>query len=280
MRCGRWSIHAGGFFVCDRPCAERGRRRLGGDATIVALGLGAILWPVLFEPSLDRGGLTLAPAALAGLFLFGAVVRVALLLTSGRSECRPVMRLALVSVGIVGFLGGFVLDATLGAADLDWEVFAGIATLMATAVMTRLALSFRAVEEMHAQAFASERRFRMVFESAGVGMSIGRDGMMTETNEAFQRLLGYSGEELARMHYLDVTHTDERDLELEVQRELREGQRPSFTVERRYIHSDGRTVWARVTVTRARDASFGIAVIEDITTRHELVFAFSALAAA
>ena len=240
------------------------------DAAIAALGLGALLWPVLFEPNADRDGLASALLPLAGLVLFATVVRLVLRLMSARSERRPVMRLTLVSVGIAGFLGGFVLDANLGAADLDWEVFAAVATLMATAVMTRLALSFRAVEDMHAQAFSSERRFRMVFESAGVGMSIGREGMMTETNEAFRRLLGYSGEELAGMHYLDVTHPDDQDLELEVQRELREGQRPSFTVERRYIDSGERTVWARVTVTRARDGSFGIAVIEDITERHEL----------
>jgi two-component system, cell cycle sensor histidine kinase and response regulator CckA len=240
------------------------------DATIAALGLGALLWPVLFEPRIDSDGLASGLLPLATLVLFAVAVRMALRLTSARSERRPVLRLALVSVGIAGFLSGFVLDATLGLTDLDWEFFAVVAAVMATAVMTRLALSFRAVENMHAKAFVSERRFRMVFESAGVGMSIGRDGMMTETNEAFQRLLGYTGEELAGKHFLEVTHPDDADLELEVQRELREGERPSFTVERRYIHSDGRTVWARVTVTRARDESFGIAVIEDITERHEL----------
>jgi two-component system cell cycle sensor histidine kinase/response regulator CckA len=93
---------------------------------------------------------------------------------------------------------------------------------------------------------------------------------MTETNEALQQLLGYSGEELARLSYRDVTHPDDNHLEAELSEELRAGRRPSFTVERRYIRSDGEVVWARVTVTRSRDGSFGIALVEDVTERHEL----------
>jgi len=35
--------------------------------------------------------------------------------------------------------------------------------------------------------------------------------MMSETNPTLQRWLGYTGRELAQMHYTDVTHPDDQD---------------------------------------------------------------------
>jgi two-component system, cell cycle sensor histidine kinase and response regulator CckA len=174
--------------------------------------------------------------------------------------------LVLLSLGVAAVVGGFVLDA----GRLDWGLFAAGASLLAAAAISRLVALLRAFQDMYEQARASERRFRMVFESAGVGISLGEDGMMTETNEAFQNFLGYTADELSGKHFTEVTHPDDSDLEVEANRELRAGERPSFTIERRYVRSDGEIVWARVTITRSRDGSFGIAVIEDITERHEL----------
>jgi two-component system, cell cycle sensor histidine kinase and response regulator CckA len=236
------------------------------DAFIVTLGVAAVLWPLVLEP----GGPTARIVAATGLVLFAVGLRFALALAWLRRSVGSARRLTLISAGGAGVISGFVLDSTTGSRDLEWALFAVGGSLLAGAVIARLALLFRALEEMYAQAQASERRFRMVFESAGVGMSLGEDGMMTETNEAFQRLVGYSGEELSRMHFLEIAHPDEHDLEVDVNRELRAGQRPSFTVERRYVRSDGEIVWARVTITRSRDGSFGIAVLEDITERREL----------
>jgi two-component system, cell cycle sensor histidine kinase and response regulator CckA len=236
------------------------------DAFIVTLGVAAPLWPFVFEGA----GTALTIAAVTGLVLFAVALRLALALAWRRQHVGSVRRLTLLSAGVAGVIIGFVLDATTGSRDLDWAVFALGGSLLAGAVIARLALLFGALEDMYAHAQASERRFRMVFESAGVGISLGEDGMMTETNEAFQRLVGYSGDGLSRMHYLDVTHPGDLELELEVERELRSGERPSFTIEKRYVRADGGIVWARVTITRSRDGSFGIAVIEDITERHEL----------
>ena len=151
-----------------------------------------------------------------------------------------------------------------------WQVLALTGAVLAAVAIARLVVRVRELEATVTRAQVAESRFRMVFQSAGVGISLGEDGLMTETNDAFQRFLGYTGEELSGRHFLEVAHPDDRVRELEVNRELRAGEHPSFTVERRYTRSDGEIVWGRVTVTRSRDESFGIAVIEDMTGRHEL----------
>ena len=117
----------------------------------------------------------------------------------------------------------------------------------------------------------AQQKFRMVFDAAGIGISIGTGGMLTETNAAYQRLLGYTAEELSRMHYSDITHPDDRDLDNQAIQQLASGEKPSFTIEKRLLRRDGATIWARVTVTTAPDGSFGIGLIEDITDRRELL---------
>ena len=117
----------------------------------------------------------------------------------------------------------------------------------------------------------AQQKFRMVFDAAGIGISIGAGGMLTETNAAYQRLLGYTAEELSRMHYTDITHPDDRDVDNQAIAQLASGEKSSFIVEKRLLRRDGATIWVRVTVTTAPNGSFGIGLIEDITDRRELL---------
>jgi PAS domain S-box-containing protein len=117
----------------------------------------------------------------------------------------------------------------------------------------------------------AEQKFRMVFDAAGIGISTGADGMLTETNAAYQRLIGYTGDELSRMHFSEITHPDDLEVDDEARAELTAGEKSSFTVEKRYIRRDGEILWVRVTVTMAPDGSFGIGLIEDVTERRQLL---------
>jgi two-component system cell cycle sensor histidine kinase/response regulator CckA len=94
---------------------------------------------------------------------------------------------------------------------------------------------------------------------------VGRDGMMSETNPEFQRMLGYTGEEFARMHYTVVTDPDEEWLK--VQHELDEGRRDLYSIDKRLLHKDGRVVDTHVQVALDLDDGLGISLIEDVTDR-------------
>ncbi len=118
----------------------------------------------------------------------------------------------------------------------------------------------------------SEERFRALFECEGVGilMSSVATGVV-RSNEAFQKMLGYSAEELEGMQYPEFTHPDDMDVENKLVSELIAGVRRFYQVEKRYIRKDGGIIWARMTATAVLDAESdctgGVCVIENITER-------------
>jgi PAS domain S-box-containing protein len=89
-----------------------------------------------------------------------------------------------------------------------------------------------------------------------------------ETNPALQRMLGYSGAELAQRHYSEVTHPDDR--RLTEQAELDGGERDAFSIDKRYVRKDGATVDTHVNVALDVLDGFGISLIEDVTARRGL----------
>ena len=142
---------------------------------------------------------------------------------------------------------------------------AGFGVLAAGFVVVRVASLIRELERAIAAAEESERRFRLVFERAPIGISVGRDGIMTETNPTFQRMLGYTGDELARMHYTEVTEPDEPWLAM--QQELDQGSRDRFAIDKRYVRKDGEVVNSHVHVALDLEDGLGISLVEDVTER-------------
>jgi diguanylate cyclase (GGDEF)-like protein/PAS domain S-box-containing protein len=72
---------------------------------------------------------------------------------------------------------------------------------------------------------------------------------MCRVNAAFAELLGYGVEELTGRNYRDVTPSEDAPLDAEGTRRLAEREQPDGSVEKRYLHRDGRVVWVRVSVT-------------------------------
>ncbi|MBA3844422.1 MAG: PAS domain S-box protein [Actinobacteria bacterium] len=97
---------------------------------------------------------------------------------------------------------------------------------------------------------------------------MGRQGVMSETNPALQRMLGYTGDELKTMHYTDVTHPDDRALT--VQYELDDARRESFSIAKRYVRKDGSEVETHVNVALDLADGLGVSLIEDVSHKREL----------
>jgi PAS domain S-box-containing protein len=118
----------------------------------------------------------------------------------------------------------------------------------------------------------SEQRFRAVFESAAFAIAIvDRDGLVIEGNQPVQEILGYSGDELKRMTFRDVTHPEDVGLNAHYFKELFEGKRHMYSMEKRYIQKSGDTVWVNLLVSALRDArgvpQLAIAMLQDVTER-------------
>ena len=118
----------------------------------------------------------------------------------------------------------------------------------------------------------SEERWRAVFENSAAGIALANfTGRFLATNFAFQKMLGYSEEELRELSFLDVTHKDYRDANSELTAELLEGKRQYFEMEKRYQCKDGNLIWVRVHVSLVSGTQsiprFLLAIVEDITER-------------
>ncbi len=118
----------------------------------------------------------------------------------------------------------------------------------------------------------SEEHFRLVFDKAPIGATVaGLDYRLMRVNEAFCRITGYSGAELASMPLTDLTHPEDFEANVqEIQRALR-GERESFHVEKRYIRKNDEIIWVKVSGQVMRDRAgeplYTISMIEDITQR-------------
>lgn len=125
-----------------------------------------------------------------------------------------------------------------------------------------------------AQAAGLARRFHAVFDSASLGIAIGLEGRMVETNRALQTMLGYTAEELRELHFADITHPDDVQEDVEQLERLLRGELESYRIQKRYLRRDGEIVWGDVRVSLARDEHgrpvFGVGMTEDITARKQL----------
>jgi PAS domain S-box-containing protein len=149
------------------------------------------------------------------------------------------------------------------------NLFAVLVTLLALGLSQRL---LRARRRAEVALRASEARFRNAFDHAGIGMAlVALDGRWLEVNRVLCEMLGYTEAELRTRTFQDVTHPDDLQRDLAHAKELIDGRRPRYQIEKRYIRRDGETVHVRLTgsVVRGPDGAprHFIAQVEDITAR-------------
>ena len=95
------------------------------------------------------------------------------------------------------------------------------------------------------------------------------DGTILDVNPALESLLGYTRQELLGSTWSTLTHPDDRDECAAMLNEAAQGQRDTYQMEKRYLHSSGRLVWGQVSVGVSRgddgQISLFIGVIKDIS---------------
>lgn len=158
---------------------------------------------------------------------------------------------------------GRILDMRLSAIA---ETNADASVIRSLAVMNDVTTRNR-IDAALAQ---SELQFRGAFESAAHGMAlVSTEGRFTQVNSALCAMLGYSEAELLATNFQTITHPDDLAADEAHVRELLEGVRAAYQMEKRYLHKTGRTLWVQLSVSlvRARDGLpvHFVAQIQDIT---------------
>ncbi|MBI5921957.1 MAG: PAS domain S-box protein [Betaproteobacteria bacterium] len=98
--------------------------------------------------------------------------------------------------------------------------------------------------------------FENTFVAAPAGMAIADlEGRYIKVNPAMCKFVGYSEQELLKMTFMDITHPDDLASNLYFRRCLLDGEFPSFQLEKRCLHKDGREIRALMGVSTVGDKS-------------------------
>ncbi len=97
------------------------------------------------------------------------------------------------------------------------------------------------------------------------------DAVLLHVNESFCTMLGRPAKRLLGASFQEFAHPDHRGNDLESLELLLSGRETAYVREKRYIHSDGRSIWAEVTIGLAKKPggrpSHFIVQIRDISER-------------
>jgi PAS domain S-box-containing protein len=118
----------------------------------------------------------------------------------------------------------------------------------------------------------SEERWRSVFENSAIGVALSDlNGRFLATNHVYQTIVGYTGEELLAINFLDLTHEDYRQANWALITELVAGKRRQFQIEKKYRRKDGSSIWVSNNVSLVPGTEmvprFIMVLSEDITQR-------------
>lgn len=119
----------------------------------------------------------------------------------------------------------------------------------------------------------SEDRLKTVFVQAPFGIALidSLTGHIYEANPRFAEIAGRSMEEMVNIDWLQITHPDDVQADLDNMALLNAGKINRFQMEKRYLHPDGTTVWISMTIATSKVEDKArprhLCMIQDITER-------------
>lgn len=124
--------------------------------------------------------------------------------------------------------------------------------------------------EMEEEFKRREASLMAMFEQAAVGMSYGPHKLLTNVNQKYCDIVGYTKDELKQMTYIDITHPEDVQKDVNYFNQLLSGDISTYTIEKRLIRKNNEIIWVNLTVSivpQAHGEIYVLAVIEDINDR-------------
>ncbi|KHK00627.1 PAS domain S-box protein [Desulfovibrio sp. TomC] len=118
----------------------------------------------------------------------------------------------------------------------------------------------------------NEEKFRRTFDQSPIGASIlSLDYRFLRINDALCRITGYAATELQGKSMLEVTHPEDVAETIDWAERLLAGEFDRYEIDKRYVRSDGETVWVHLSVRLIRDVAgrplYFMPIVQDITER-------------
>lgn len=227
----------------------------------IALTLLAVWARMALAPA-DAGGRFIAPAlAVALSALYGGL---------GPGLLSTALGMVLVNFFMVRPYGTFAFADPTEAFWLNaWHLITQLVVIGTIALMQSRNRQLREAEQ---QIRLGQQRFLDTFEHAASGIThVAPEGRLLRANQTFCQMVGYSKEELANLSFQDITVAEDIGPDLRLLNEALSGLRSSYTLEKRYRHRDGHTVWVQLTVALVRTPEgapdYFISVVQDLSAQ-------------
>jgi len=130
----------------------------------------------------------------------------------------------------------------------------------------------RARTDLQAALQKSEERWRAVFDRSAIGVALSdAEGRFLAVNRAYEKMLGYTEEELRKLSFFDVTPEEFRRPNRALATEMWTGSRQQYEFEKPYRRKDGSVIWVRLHASLVSGSGsvprLALALCEDITER-------------
>ncbi|CNH02456.1 putative sensor protein [Yersinia pekkanenii] len=196
-------------------------------------------------------------------------VIMALIWTSIRLPRFETFTVCFLATVLIAMMINFNLFTLQADTKLSVQAFSFIPLLMVLIPPHAMSMVMHAFRMEKANIVESENRFRNAMEYSAIGMAlVSPEGKWMQVNKALCKLLGYSQETLLTLTFQQITHPEDLSADLKLLDDLYHGRIPSYSMEKRYIRSDGEVVWALLVVSVVRDHElqplYFISQVEDI----------------
>ncbi len=120
----------------------------------------------------------------------------------------------------------------------------------------------------------SESTLRSYFELPLIGIAItSPDKGWLEVNDKLSDILGYDRHELQQMTWVELTHPEDREADLEQFNQILAGESEGYLMDKRFIRKNGQVIDASISVRCVREVDgsidYFVALVQDITERKQ-----------
>lgn len=148
--------------------------------------------------------------------------------------------------GALGRLRMRRLDGSTFECELSSSIFTTSSGIESACVILR---DVSAEQRLMAELLLAERQWRLTVQHAPIGIAlVSLDGHWLHVNPALCRIVGYSETELLSKTFQDITFPEDLDADLDLLNQVVTGAMDDYTLDKRYVHSDGHLVWVRLHV--------------------------------
>jgi diguanylate cyclase (GGDEF)-like protein/PAS domain S-box-containing protein len=137
---------------------------------------------------------------------------------------------------------------------------------------TASVVAWRLNEDVRVAAHRSQEQFQRSFEEAPIGMALSTaGGRLVAVNRSLCGILGYDKDALIGRNLRDFVHPKDAEASEEALHSLEAERSVELSLEKRFLNSDGETVWASVHISNLADAgdsdAQAIVQMQDVTGR-------------